>query len=299
MRIGLFITLGIVLSPLSMARILPTPYQVDSYKSGILLIDFGSTNPFSAIKNSRSRRARTFTVIGSGGTATIELKRATRKCEKLCEESAEAVKGSAEAKDSKAVVKSERVCHYQGTYPLNNFSIGYPLLVIEGAFPIKVQKKFSTQKRQISLGGEKSWINRRFSYVSGPVEIGAKKNEQFRWYRDKKSKAVFLEKKGQGKDFYTPPIELNGCSRSALRNFDVLKCGELAELLYADKKLIFASFKDQGEAKAIPLAAFDVGKQSYFVVDLGLKGYRVRALLIKDRGKWKLLFHRRVRPSTC
>jgi len=113
----------------------------------------------------------------------------------------------------------------------------------------------------------------------------------YRWVPTEDGDAV-LARSDMGPDFYSPRIRLGDCRQQRQPPFTRLTCSG-ASLLYADQRLLVASFAEYGEAGTEWVATLKSGAEELHLVRVGLKAQAVIGLLFRDGDRWRLL----IRPA--
>ena len=255
------LVLGIAVPALQTTETRPAvdgPYRIVSSSGREVRVDIGALRE-------RGRSLQRATVLTPGGPVDAALVRTERVCEWLC--------GKGE--------EDGRECHFESLLraprPLER-----PLAVLAGRPSVVLGAPFQPGPEQ-PAGDAEGWIART------PAKTALARD--LRWVRF--PDGVYLALDSSGRDFYAPPIALTSCRQRAMAPFTVLRCGELAELLYEGARLAVASVADYSEASAEPLIRLRIGDDEAFLLRLGLKGQVVPALLMRAPDGWRL----QVRPA--
>ncbi|MFP2906176.1 hypothetical protein ACLESD_14145 [Pyxidicoccus sp. 3LFB2] len=274
------LVLGLTLASLaaSAAEGWPAPYALEDQKGRTFRVIFGEKAP-AGVKS----RLGVMTLLGKKGTATARFQRLERVCADPCE--------------------GERpACHSVGVYTQEpgTGDVGEGL----AALPGRLQGKLSLPPPAVPEPSPiaKQWISKDFQVPvdertpPAPVVEGMLP-QAFRWVPRADGSAGLDARHGGGPAF-TAQFSLADCRQERQPPFTRLLC-PTASLLYAEQRLLFASFDDYSAPTTEWLATFQTGEQELYLVRVGLKAHSVPGLLFREGDRWRLLLRPANYPLLC
>lgn len=257
------LVLGLTLASLgaSASERWTAPYPLEDQRGRTFRVILGEKAP----EDVRTRLA-VMTVLGKKGLAPARLQRTEPVCVQLTE--------------------ARPTCHTVGVYTQEpgTEDIGEGLTALAGRVQGRLQAPSPARPMERASA-------RSLTSFQVPVEEHAGTEELpatgYRWEPTEDGDAV-LASSGMGPDFFAPRIQLGECRQERQPPFTRLTC-PAASLLYADGRLLAASFADYGIATTEWVATLHSGVEELYLVRVGLKAQALIGLLFRDGPRWRLL----------
>ncbi|MCP3136434.1 hypothetical protein [Pyxidicoccus xibeiensis] len=264
------LVLGLTLASLgaSAAERWTAPYQLEDQRGRTFRVILGEKAP----KDVKTRLA-VMTVLGKKGLAPALLKRTEPVCVQLTEE--------------------RPTCHTVGVYTQEpgTGDIGEGLTALAG----RVQGQLSAPSPVVPMEPPSAgrWSSASFEVPveerTGPHLIPADVPPRgYRWAPAGDGDAV-LASSDLGPDFFSPRLRLSTCSQERQPPFTRLTCPIGGSLLYADTRLLVASFEDYASPATEWVATLRSGTEDLYLVRVGIKAQTLIGLLFRDGDRWRLL----------
>jgi hypothetical protein len=225
-----------------------TPYHVTAQKGRTVSVDLGQG----------LKAHQTITLIGKGASAKAVLQKTKQVCRMLCGDDPEG-----------------RECHREAVYrTLEPVPQGVKfVLAIPGSAVVKSNDEM---------------IAFTPSQMPKSDFVGEAYQLSMRWSREDIFSNTYLEQEDVGKDWYSPPVNLDDCAVKEFRNFRKLECPAV-NLLYSGTDLVTISAAEYSSGEMEVEFSLEINGTLYYGVRIAIKGRDgLYGLIRKENGKWRL-----------